>query len=88
MEQSETLNAGSLDALVMRRVEPQPNIKGSYVQDGDAWHYCEMDDMDRVCAKEAPPWKTIRNPFGAQGDLRKNGEEWVWVAPHNEKGQR
>lgn len=61
------------------RVEPQPNIKGSYVQDGDKWHYCEMDDMDRMCAKEHPLWKTIRNPFGAEGDLRKSGEGWVWV---------
>jgi hypothetical protein len=81
--QTESANAGWLDPLVMRRVEPQPNIQGSYIGDGEKWHYCEMGDMDRVGAKEDPKWKTIINPFGAQGDLRKNGEEWVWVAPHN-----
>lgn len=71
------------DLLIMQSVEPQPNIQGSYIGDGEKWHYCEMGDMDRVCAKQAPQWKTIINPFGAQGDLLKNGEEWVWVAPHN-----
>lgn len=60
-------------------IEPQPNIRGSYVEDGGQVHYCELDDMERVRGWTGPvPWHTIINPFGPKGGIVKIDGLWYW----------
>ena len=59
------------------RLDPQPNILGSYVQDDDLFHYSESGDLDRLAGKP-PKWLTLTCPFGIRGELVCLKGTWFW----------
>lgn len=61
----------------MVKLDPQPIIRGSFIQDGDKVHYCEKDDIDRICGP-IPIWHTIICPYGAEGCLTQIDNIWYW----------
>lgn len=62
----------------MIKLDPQPDIQGSLVKDGDKVHYSSTPDIDRLFGP-VPTWKTLVNPFGPDGDLCLVDNAWHWV---------